>query len=171
MGTRTTAHRARVRPSVLLTEVRADPRIASTLPRRPIVGGASGRRARRLMLAAVLLLGVLALGAYSVSSSTYLAPEAIAKDPSKYVGAQVEVKGTVQPNSVVAQGGVTSFLVTDPQGNAVRVEYLKAMPETFGEGKVVVVKGTIDERGVIIASDILVGCPSRYDPSKDQPER
>lgn len=101
----------------------------------------------------------------------YTVDQAVAQGP-KLVGQHVRVKGTVEPGSVVgAAGELGRTFRIDENGKSIRVTYDKAMPDTFQENREVVVKGTVNDKMTVVADEVLVKCPSRYEAHPPTAER
>lgn len=117
------------------------------------------------MLLVILLLGVVAVTAYASSPADYLSPSTVLRQPSQFTGRLIEVKGSVVPTSVVTDGNTSSFSISDSR-RVLPVLYAGPLPELFGEGKTVVVRGTLQLGGPLSASllakEIIIGCPSKY---------
>lgn len=73
-------------------------------------------------------------------------------------------EGKVVVGSVVRERLPVSFDVGDTEGNRIRVEYASPLPDTFKEGREVVVRGKYDAaRAIYVAEDVLARCPSKYE--------
>ncbi|MBK7232612.1 MAG: cytochrome c maturation protein CcmE [Saprospiraceae bacterium] len=55
-----------------------------------------------------------------------------------------------------------SFYVTDKSGETVQVVLKAAKPQDFELSEQIVVTGKMDEKGLFIAKDVLLKCPSKY---------
>jgi cytochrome c-type biogenesis protein CcmE len=79
-------------------------------------------------------------------------------------GQRVRVKGTVEPGSIVGADGTIErrFRIME-SGKSLKVSYDRAMPDTFADNVEVVVEGEVSDDMVIVASEVLVKCPSRYE--------
>jgi len=55
-----------------------------------------------------------------------------------------------------------SFYVTDKAGETVQVVLKAAKPQDFELSEQIVVTGKMDEKGLFIAKDVLLKCPSKY---------
>jgi cytochrome c-type biogenesis protein CcmE len=79
-------------------------------------------------------------------------------------GQRVRVKGIVEPGSIEGKDGhLGRKLRIAENGRSLAVTYNKAMPDTFEENREVVVQGEVDEEMTIVADEVLVKCPSRYE--------
>lgn len=124
-------------------------------------------RKRRLILQIVVAVAIIAILIIIFLASTPADPydtvDKIMSDPSKYEGEYVEVRGKVEgwyPSNMTFS--LAGYLEDDPK--AIHIVYA-VVPESFANGKDVVVKGVFDHNGLIYeigAEEIVVGCSSRY---------
>ena len=123
-------------------------------------------------MAAWSVIGIVVLiciGAFVVydglKSETYFytVDEAVAQG-TDLPGQRVRVKGTVEPGSIVGEDGKLErqFRIAE-KGKSLKVSYDRAMPDTFDENMEVVVQGTVSDDMVVVADEVLVKCPSRYE--------
>jgi len=76
---------------------------------------------------------------------------------------QIRVKGNVVDGSIEGkEGEVGRAFAISEKGEQIRVEYDKALPDTFEEGVQVVATGKLNGE-TLTASEIMVKCPSRYE--------
>ncbi len=76
------------------------------------------------------------------------------------LGGQVK-KASVKQNS---QHLLVSFVVSD-KVNDIRVEYRGVLPDLFREGQAVVIEGSLDQAGVMQATQVLAKHDERYRPA------
>lgn len=99
------------------------------------------RRKNKLLVSAVGIVVLLgALGATSMNASAaFVSPTALSQED--YDGEWVNLEGAV--TDLDSQGRTTTFEVTD--GNhSTRVVYEGTLPETMGNGRIVVAKGRFE---------------------------
>lgn len=77
------------------------------------------------------------------------------------LGGEVK-KGTVKKNE---QQWLVSFVVSDTK-HQVLVEYRGVLPDLFREGQSVVIEGSLDQAGIMQASQVLAKHDERYRPAK-----
>ena len=112
------------------------------------------------ILAIVMLTGNKQAAVYSTVSS-------VSKD-SALVGKRVKVGGAVVPGSWNKQSNPMKFTIreeTDKAGTGatLKVVYTGTAPNTFGDGVVAIVTGTLGQDGVIEANEMITKCPSKYE--------
>ena len=81
----------------------------------------------------------------------------------------VRVNGTVVPGSIDKDSSnlKVSFKITDSKKNLF-VHYEGIIPDMFKDNIEVVVEGTIDKNGNLIANTLLTSCPSKYEAEKKE---
>lgn len=115
-----------------------------------------------IVLAAVLV-GFMIFDGMEAETYFYTVDEAVAQGDD-LIGQTVRIKGTVEPGTIVGEDGELgrTFNVTE-KGKSIKVTYNKAMPDTFDEDMEVVVQGKVDDDMMVVADEVLVKCPSRYE--------
>jgi cytochrome c-type biogenesis protein CcmE len=112
------------------------------------------------ILAIVLLTGNKQAAVYSTVSS-------VSKD-SSLVGKRVKVGGSVVAGSWNKQSNPMKFTIREESdtagtGPTLKVVYTGAAPNTFGDGVVAIVTGTLGADGVVQANEMITKCPSKYE--------
>ncbi len=116
-----------------------------------------------LILVVVLALGYIIFDATKSETYFYTVDEALAVG-SELPGSQVRIKGVVEQGSIVGNAGELKreFRIAE-KGLSLDVVYEGAMPDTFAEDMEVVVTGTVNKDMILVADEVLVKCPSRYE--------
>ena len=123
-------------------------------------------RKRRIRLvvaltAALLLAGALAYTSFSASSAAVEPSRLLA---SADAGRSYQLTGKVVNGSIEERGNTTIFRVRDRSGWAsVPVSYVGAVPDTFRDGREVIV--TVRKRGAVFAGEkdsLVTKCPSKF---------
>jgi cytochrome c-type biogenesis protein CcmE len=123
-------------------------------------------RKRRIRLvvaltAALLLAGALAYTSFSASSAA-VGPSRLLT--SADAGRSYQLTGKVVKGSIEQKGDATLFRVRDRTGTAsVPVRYVGAVPDTFRDGREVIVK--VHKRGAVFAGEkdsLVTKCPSKF---------
>lgn len=127
------------------------------------------RRRKRLFMVVFLVVGIgiavaFALNAFRQNILFFFTPSQVVAGEAP-VGHPFRIGGLVAENSVErAQGSLKiRFDVTDTV-NTVRVIYEGILPDLFREGQGIVTKGTLDEAGVFVASEVLAKHDENYMP-------
>ncbi len=118
----------------------------------------------RLLVLAALVTG-LSLYALKQNINLFYTPsqlvtEKITNGRLFRLGGQVK-QGSVKQNS---QHLLASFVVSD-KVNDVRVEYRGVLPDLFREGQAVVIEGSLDQTGIMQATQVLAKHDERYRPA------
>lgn len=116
------------------------------------------------LVAAIILITLLLPS--TGASARYTDVHEITAQPADFIGKTVAVVGGVQPGSI-SVGAKMAFNLTDYSDDAkwIRVVYNGRQPTAFGEGKQVLVTGTVEDFGDgvrLAATEISVGCPTDY---------
>lgn len=130
------------------------------------------RTSNRSLVVLTLLSGLfVALFVRSLSrepESLYvMVDELVDKGLDAYRGQPLKVHGWVVPGSVQRHIGWATFSVAK-SGKRLRVRADGPLPDTFCEGREVVVVGML-HLDVFEASGVLAKCPSKYEGSRDRP--
>lgn len=119
-------------------------------------------RLRFGIAASVVVVAVLGLIGFSLSGATdYYRTPAQLLAGSYRTNEQIRVAGVVMTGTVVHQGTLTTFRVTDNKVS-IPVSTQAVLPDTFAAGVTVVVEGAMGSAGVFDASGVLAKCPSKF---------
>jgi cytochrome c-type biogenesis protein CcmE len=112
--------------------------------------------------AAVVVVAVLGLIGFSLSGATdyYRTPAQLLAGSYKS-NQQIRVAGVVADGTVVHQGTLTTFRVSDAKVS-IPVTTEAVLPDTFASGVTVVVEGAMNGQGQFVASGVLAKCPSKF---------
>ena len=126
-------------------------------------------RKQRLMLVLFIALGGslivwLILGALGENLNYFYPPSKIGDAPK---GAPIRAGGCVVPGSVVraTESLRIDFVVTDGIAE-LAVVYNKILPALFAEGEAAVIKGELNEEGVLVATQVLAKHDENYMPAE-----
>ncbi|MDR3687167.1 MAG: cytochrome c maturation protein CcmE [Coriobacteriia bacterium] len=124
-------------------------------------------RMRLIGVTAIILIVIAVLvvtlgNKQSAVSSTIAQVKSDAKN-----GGRVKVEGAVVAGSWNKQSNPMKFTIkqesdTAGTGPTLKVVYTGTAPNTFGDGVVAVVTGTLDGNGVVQANEMITKCPSKY---------
>jgi cytochrome c-type biogenesis protein CcmE len=112
------------------------------------------------IVAAVVLIG-FRQGAQQVTVAS------VTKD-SSLVGKRVKVGGAVVAGSWNKQASPMKFTIRDETdksgtGPSLKIVYSGNVPSAFGDGVTAIVTGTLEQGGVIDATEMITKCPSKYE--------
>ncbi|SBS24829.1 Cytochrome c-type biogenesis protein CcmE [Marinomonas aquimarina] len=126
------------------------------------------RKKRMITIAVILVVLAAAIGlvmyALSQNINLFYSPTQIAQGEAPQ-NVTIRAGGMVVDNSVerASDSLDVAFSVTDYQ-HSVRIEYTGILPDLFREGQGIVAQGKLDERGVLIASEVLAKHDEEYMP-------
>lgn len=121
---------------------------------------------RRMRLLIIGGLAILALGAslWVSPPQTPIIVDDLLESPSNHVGETVIVRGTVESGSLNLDS--STFDLSGEQ-DSLSVDFSTvSVSNAFSEGKTVLVEGDLvpsDDGWLLLAAQITVGCPSKYD--------
>lgn len=117
-----------------------------------------------LIVAAVLLVTVLPSG------GSYEQKVADIVSDAKLIGTRVKVTGAVVAGSWNKKTNPMVFKIREQgstTGPEVKVVYNGSAPNTFGNDTIAILTGTVSEKGVVEANEMLTKCPSKYETKSD----
>ncbi len=119
----------------------------------------------------IIVLAIIALSftAFKGAATYYYAVGDVMARQNEMIDRTIRVAGNVGQGSVVRDNLGSNnirFDITDPNNTSIRlsVVYKGAIPDTFKEGIDAVVEGRLSSSGIFEAQQIIVKCPSKYEP-------
>ncbi len=126
------------------------------------------RKKRVITISVILVVLSAAIGLvmYALSQNINLF-----YSPSQIAAGEAPLNVTIRAGGMVVDGSVkrdsasldVAFMVTDYK-HGVLIEYTGILPDLFREGQGIVAQGKLDERGVLIASEVLAKHDEEYMP-------
>jgi cytochrome c-type biogenesis protein CcmE len=119
--------------------------------------------ARFSIAAGVVVAAIAGLVVWSLQSSTayYMTPTELTSG-AKPAKQNVRVAGRVVDGSIVRQGAVTRFDLSDGV-TALTITTKDVLPDTFAADIETVAEGGMVEPGLFSAATVLVKCPSKFE--------
>jgi cytochrome c-type biogenesis protein CcmE len=135
------------------TEKAGEPKEGKAKPKKWMT-----KKKRNVVLVLVIVVVALIIGLWGTAPTDYLTVSDINGSSGTYLDTVIEVKGLVENWN--SSGNAFELADSDSRMN---VTYI-TLPEGFNNGKEVVVKGVLKNEGSLVleASEIKVGCPSKY---------
>ncbi|MFP4599187.1 MAG: cytochrome c maturation protein CcmE [Persicimonas sp.] len=121
------------------------------------------------LIVAVALVGYVVTDGLEAETYFYTVDEAAAQGED-LVGQTVRLKGQVEPGTIEGNDGELgrTFNLRE-KGKSIAVTYNRALPDTFEEDVEVVAQGTVDDSYTLVADEVMVKCPSRYEGEHPSP--
>ncbi|MCL5677297.1 MAG: cytochrome c maturation protein CcmE [Firmicutes bacterium] len=122
----------------------------------------------RLFIGVGVILAAIAFLMFSAFSGTtmyyYKVDEILAKGGG-VTGKPLRVQGAIVPESVSfdIQVPLLKFNLRGESGGTIPVEYKGVKPDNMAQATSAIVEGRIDSKGVLVASKLLLQCPSKYE--------
>ena len=118
----------------------------------------------KLLIISLAMASLLLLMLISVDPEVQYSVDEVMENPNDYENKDLFVRGDVLNNSLISEQ--KSFILSGIN-NEIIVDYSAAsLPEGFQEGLPVAIKGKlvkIDNYWSLQASEIITGCPSKYE--------
>ena len=115
----------------------------------------------------IVVIVVAAIVAGGSAAKTLTVAEAAT---GNYAGDKVQVAGNVVTGSFTIEVGQASFSIYDPEDGTtseLAVRYEGAVSSTFGNEVSAICTGRMDESGVLLATELVTKCPSKYESGVD----
>lgn len=88
----------------------------------------------------------------------------VAPDPDELAGPRMQVRGSIDRASVErAEEGLALHFVMGGKDGRLPVRYQGVVPDTFDLADTVTVGGRLSADGTLVADELLVQCPSKYE--------
>ncbi len=106
---------------------------------------------------------IIVFGGLGIWSLVDTATPYVSFKQARTIQSRVQVLGIVERHSGVydENTGIFSFYMKDESGDRIKVEFNGIKPGNFEQATSVVCIGQV-RRGIFLASDLLVKCPSKY---------
>ncbi len=130
------------------------------------------KRHRRNRLLLVLFLVVTSGSAVGLALMALNENINLFYSPQQIVDGQAPVGPLIRAGGMVVEGSVqrsredlkVSFVISDLQAAAVKVQFEGILPDMFREGQGVIALGTLNTQGVFVASEVLAKHDENYMP-------
>lgn len=126
----------------------------------------------KFIVGSVLIVSAIAYlisAGISNTSQYFFTVDELMSQKASYAGAGLKVKGTVVDGSIIRDPNdylKVNFSIAEKTSN-LKVVYQGVTPDMFGDGREVVVEGTLTNEGVFHANTLLTSCPSKYEAEKE----
>lgn len=129
----------------------------------------ASQKQRFIIVGGIVLIVVLAMLAFFGANTAAKVMTVQEASQPEAIGQRVQVEGDVVNDSFTFTGDVLDFTIADkdnPQYD-LKVRYDKGVAATFGNGITAQCTGTIDGDGVLVCSELITKCPSKYESRTD----
>ena len=120
---------------------------------------------QKTLVAIGVIVAVAVIGLWGVDfSQQYIMVSELTSNPDKYVGEKIGTMGVIKNGTLVVTPDIISFVLVDAEDETaeIYVEYTGDLPATLDEGKDVSMSGNMLSVDKIEATQIVVGCSSKY---------
>lgn len=118
-----------------------------------------------------LALGYFVITGLSGEKLYYKEVSELINKPDEYNGKGLKVSGNVTHDNFTVNKfqQYASFMITDPAGAVMSVEYRGVIPDAFEQGAAVVVEGTYNkDENLFTARRMMAKCPSKYEAAGEE---
>lgn len=112
-----------------------------------------------------VIVAAAIIGLWNVDfSQQYIMVSELTSNPDNYVGDKIGTMGTIKNGTLIVSPEIIAFTLIDSEDKTteIYVEYTGDLPPTLDEGKAVSMSGTLVSVDKIEATQIVVGCSSKY---------
>jgi cytochrome c-type biogenesis protein CcmE len=129
----------------------------------------------KIMIAAITFLGVIGTLVFTSIGTTgtfYMTVDELMVNKAKAAGKPVKVSGKIVGETVKwdADNIVLTFEMEGENGERVKVVYEGPKPDALNDEWEAIVEGELTEDNKIVASELLVKCPSKYEALEENGE-
>lgn len=127
------------------------------------------KKKTKIIILAIIIVISLVILLWSLSPPKSESISDVLKNPNKFLGKDIQIKGIVANNTIDNSTSTIRFNLTDEKDNTYNLSiiYQGILPNNFQGGKTIFVKGILEEdqekKLFFNAEKIIVGCPSKYD--------
>ena len=116
----------------------------------------------------IIMVVVLAVVGGNTAAKTISIAEAVGGN----ITSKIQVSGNVVENSFSTNDNVLTFSIYDPEKDPdaqtqLRVSYDGGVSATFGNDVVAICTGKLNSEGMLVCSELVTKCPSKYEKSTD----
>lgn len=109
----------------------------------------------------IITIGFVSLQVLNTFGEVYISVDAVTSDPDLYMGRTLQVKGNLQPGSLsITSENVT--LIIEGNSTTLTVILIGELPDMI-DGQEIVAIGTLESANLLLATQLLVKCPSKYE--------
>ncbi len=130
---------------------------------------------KKFLIGSLILVGAITYLIYSAidtSANYYYKVAEVKAMGSRAMNMALRLEGKVAPGTIAndAANLKLRFEVVDDSKASIRVYYEGMAPDMLQDDIDVVVEGSLDSSGQLVATRVLTSCPSRYDAAEEAKE-
>ena len=127
---------------------------------------------RRLVMVAGLVIIVIVATLAIVGGNAAAKPMTVVEARAIEGDVKIQVTGNVVKNSFSIENNVLHFKIYDPETDPMAqaqlgVRYDGSISDTFGNDVIAICTGKKDDGGVLVCSELVTKCPSKYENASD----
>ncbi|MCL7410939.1 MAG: cytochrome c maturation protein CcmE [Methanosarcinaceae archaeon] len=111
----------------------------------------------------IVAVAIIGLWGVDFSKQSIMVSE-LTSNPGNYTGEKISTTGVIKNGTLIVTPDLISFVLVDKKDSTIEidVEYTGDLPATLDEGKEISMSGTMVSANKIEATQIVVGCSSKY---------
>ncbi|MDF1533811.1 MAG: cytochrome c maturation protein CcmE [Methanosarcinaceae archaeon] len=111
----------------------------------------------------IVAVAIIGLWGVDFSQQSIMISE-LTSNPGNYTGEKISTTGVIKNGTLIVTPDLISFVLVDKKDSTIEidVEYTGDLPATLDEGKEISMSGTMVSANKIEATQIVVGCSSKY---------
>ncbi|MDO9518107.1 MAG: cytochrome c maturation protein CcmE [Methanosarcinaceae archaeon] len=111
----------------------------------------------------IVAVAIIGLWGVEFSQQSIMVSE-LTSNPHNYTGEKISTTGVIKNGTLIVTPDLISFVLVDKEDSTIEiyVEYTGDLPATLDEGKEISMSGTMVAVDKIEATQIVVGCSSKY---------
>lgn len=123
------------------------------------------RRLLIVSLGLLVALGVLIYSAFAANAMYYLTTDEVLARVPELANRPFRLSGDIVPDSVTydIQTTLLRMQLSGEGGGTIWVEYRGVRPDNLDRVIKAIAEGSLDDRGVFVATKLMLTCPSKYE--------
>ncbi|MBW6470713.1 MAG: cytochrome c maturation protein CcmE [Methanosarcinaceae archaeon] len=111
----------------------------------------------------IVAVAIIGLWGVDFSQQSIIISE-LTSNSGNYTGEKISTTGVIKNGTLIVTPDLISFVLVDKEDSTIEidVEYTGDLPATLDEGKEISISGTMVSADKIEATQIVVGCSSKY---------
>ncbi|MBI5208203.1 MAG: cytochrome c maturation protein CcmE [Candidatus Firestonebacteria bacterium] len=132
-------------------------------------------KTKKILIGSIIIIAAASYMVYSGMKDSmvyYLSVKEFLDAEEKYKDEGVRISGKVKDGSIIRddKGMKLEFDIIDEKdpSKIIKVQYSGLIPDTFKEGRIVVVEGKFTQERIFKSTILLAKCPSKYEEKKEK---
>jgi cytochrome c-type biogenesis protein CcmE len=121
----------------------------------------------------IAVIGTLIFTSIGTTGTFYMTVDELLVNKAKAEGKPINVSGKIVGDSIVWDPDqmLLSFDIKGENNETISVEYGGVKPDSMNDGWEAIVEGELTPNGTLVATELLVKCPSKYEAMEENGEK